>query len=58
MTKNYSVDGRGSSSDIISLGDDGSSQDVDGVVTSSVSTTHIDVYSILGAEQRGECVQS
>jgi len=38
-----SVNSGGSSSDIISLGDDGSSQDVDGIVTSSVSTTHIDV---------------
>jgi hypothetical protein len=31
------------SSDIISLGDDGSSQDVDGIVSGSVFTTHIDV---------------
>jgi len=38
-----SVSSGGSSSDIISLGDDGGSQDVDGIVTSSVSTTHIDV---------------
>jgi hypothetical protein len=52
MDKNYSVCSAGSSLDIISLGDDGGSQDVDGIVTSSVSTAHIDIYSILGGERQ------
>ncbi len=47
----YSVSSGEGSSDIISLGDDGSSQDVDGIVSGSVFTTHIDVYSILEAEK-------
>lgn len=47
---NYSVSSAEGSSDIISLGDDGGSQDVDGIVSGSVFTTHIDVYSTLEAE--------